>query len=344
MDLVKKAVANRQFPQVPFLSEGWFDSFLRDSGFRVGIAGVRSLVAVGLIQRLDTQSGDFHPFQIWPISKLLRGLAFQLDVGFSRYSCRSMLPPYAVGSKLISNRVEVPRFWRPASIPMLKPGNDRRSNGMKAEPRKLEIRDSLYKECEAQIEHHRPHHSKSTIAQGFVGLLLKSCRGEIYPEPDFDGKRPDYEWVVAPEKPGSFRFIVEVVYGGGEDTSTAVERVERKVRKYKPLKEHQYYVVALVYEEGTDIQEVASHCIGQLKINMAMDMNTGDITTETEVIPQKYTKGNASLLWAIPFPVESTGGNCNLGDADHRDIERKRKAPPQRYICAQPSIITWNIE
>ena len=182
---------------------------------------------------------------------------------------------------------------------------------MKAETRKLEIRDSLYKECEAQIEHHRPHHSKSTIAQGFVGLLLKSCRGEIDPGPDFDGKRPDYEWVVAPEKPGSFRFIVEVVYGG-EDTSTAVERVERKVRKYKPLKEHQYYVVALVYEEGTDIREVASHCVAKLTINMAMNMNTGDITTETEAIPQKYTKGNASLLWAIPFPAESTGESFAL--------------------------------
>ena len=94
----------------------------------------------------------------------------------------------------------------------------------------------------------------------------------------------------------------------GEDTSTAVERVEQKVHKYQPLTEHQYYVVALVYEEGTDIQEVASHCMGKLKINMAMDMNTGEITSETEVIPQKYTKGNASLLWAIPFLADSTGG------------------------------------
>ena len=137
--------------------------------------------------------------------------------------------------------------------------------------------------------------------------MLKYCHGELDREPDFDGKRPDYEWTVAPEKPGSFRFIVEVVYGG-EDTSTAVEQVERKVHKYPPLTEHQYYVVALVYEEGTDIQEVASHCMGKLKINMAMDMNTGEITSETEVIPQKYTKGNASLLWAIPFPADSTGG------------------------------------
>ena len=183
------------------------------------------------------------------------------------------------------------------------------ATGLNSQTRKLKmkIRDSLYEECKAQIEHHRPHHSKSTIAEGFVGLLLKYCHGELDREPDFDGKRPDYEWTVAPEKPGSFRFIVEVVYGG-EDTSTAVERVEHKVHKYPPLTEHQYYVVALVYEEGTDIQEVASHCMGKLKINMATDMNTGEITSETEVIPQKYTKGNASLLWAIPFPADSTGG------------------------------------
>ena len=137
--------------------------------------------------------------------------------------------------------------------------------------------------------------------------MLKSCRGELDHEPDFGGKTPDYEWTVAPEKPGSFRFIVEVVYGG-RDTFTAVERVKRKVHKYQPLKEHQYYVVALVYEEGTDIQEVASHCMGKLRINMTMDMNTGEITSETEVIPQEYTEGNASLLWAIPFPADSTGG------------------------------------
>ena len=178
---------------------------------------------------------------------------------------------------------------------------------MKAQTLKLKIRDSLYEECKAQIENYRQHRPKGTIAEGFVGLLLKSCRGKLNHEPDFGGKTPDYEWTVAPEIPTSYRFIVEVVYGG-EDTSTAVERVECKVHKYPPLTEHQYYVVALVYEEGTDIQEIAGHCMGKLKINMAMDMNTGEIASETEVIPQKYTKGNASLLWAIPFPADSTGG------------------------------------
>ena len=182
---------------------------------------------------------------------------------------------------------------------------------MKAQTLKLKIRNSLYEECKAQIENYRPNRPKGAIAEGFVGLLLNSCRGELDHEPDFDGKRPDYEWTVAPEIPSSFRFIVEVVYGG-KDTSTAVERVERKVHKYPPPKEHQYYVVALVYEEGTEIQEVASHCIGALKINMAINMNTGEMTSETEVIPQKYTEGNASFLWAIPFPADSTGETVNL--------------------------------
>ena len=187
------------------------------------------------------------------------------------------------------------------------PCTEEERDAMKVQTHKLEIRDSLYKECKAQIEHHRPHHTKSAIAEGFVGLLLKYCHGKLDREPDFHGKKPDYQWTMAPEKPGSYRFIVEVVYGG-EDTSTAIARVKEKVYKYQPLENYQYYVVALVYEEDTDIQEVASHCMGKLEIKMAIDLNTGEITSETEVIPQEYTKGNASLLWAIPFPADSTGG------------------------------------
>ena len=183
---------------------------------------------------------------------------------------------------------------------------------MKAQTVKLKIRNSLYEECKAQLENYRPNRLKGAIAEGFVGLLLKSCRGKLDRQPDFDGKKPDYEWTVAPAIPTSYRFIVEVVYGG-KDTSTAVERVERKVRKYPPPREHQYYVVALVYEEGTDIQEVATHCMGKLEIEWAMDMDTGEMTSETtKVIPQKYTEGNASLLWAIPFPADSTGETVNL--------------------------------
>lgn len=140
-----------------------------------------------------------------------------------------------------------------------------------------------------------------------MGLLLRHCRGALDHEPDFGGMRPDYEWVVAPELPGSYRFIVEVVYGG-EDTATAIDRVEQKVRKYQPLGEYQYYVVALVYEEGTDIQEVTSHCMSGIKINLAIDMNTGESTTKEEIIPRRFTEGNASFLWAIPFPADSTGG------------------------------------
>ena len=85
MDLIDKAISKRQFPQLSLMSDGWFDSFLRDSGFRIGIDGIRSLAAAGLIQRLNTESGDFHPFQIWPISRFFLDLEIQLDTGFGYY-------------------------------------------------------------------------------------------------------------------------------------------------------------------------------------------------------------------------------------------------------------------
>ena len=83
MDLIKNAITNRPFPQLPFMSEDRFDSFLRDRGFRIGTTGVRSLVDAGVIERLNTESGDFHPFQVWPISRLLGILEIHLDVGIS---------------------------------------------------------------------------------------------------------------------------------------------------------------------------------------------------------------------------------------------------------------------
>ena len=83
MDLIKYAITNRPFPQLPFMSEDRFDSFLRDRGFSIGTTGVRSLVDAGVIERLNTESGDFHPFQVWPISRLLGVLEIHLDVGVS---------------------------------------------------------------------------------------------------------------------------------------------------------------------------------------------------------------------------------------------------------------------
>ena len=85
MNLVQEAVTRRPFPQLPFVSEHSFDSFIRNRGFSVGIAGVRSFVASGLIEKLDAGAGDFHPFQIWPISRLFRGFDIQLDAGISYY-------------------------------------------------------------------------------------------------------------------------------------------------------------------------------------------------------------------------------------------------------------------
>ena len=85
MKLVKDAVTTRPFAQLPFMSESSFASFLRDRGFNVWPRGIPAFVNSGLIDRLGAPSGDFHPFQIWPISHVFRRLDLQMDAGVSHW-------------------------------------------------------------------------------------------------------------------------------------------------------------------------------------------------------------------------------------------------------------------
>ena len=63
------------------MSELAFSTFLRDRGLDLGTSGIRSIVASGVIDKLNAPTGDFHPFQIWPISQLSRNLQFELYRG-----------------------------------------------------------------------------------------------------------------------------------------------------------------------------------------------------------------------------------------------------------------------
>ena len=85
MNLVKDAVTKRPFAQLPFMSESTFASFLRDRGLNVWPRGIPSFVDSHLIDRLAAPSGDFHPFQIWPISQVFRELELQIDAGISHW-------------------------------------------------------------------------------------------------------------------------------------------------------------------------------------------------------------------------------------------------------------------
>lgn len=85
MNLIEAAVKERPFPQMAFMTEQTFSSFLRDRGFSVGVSGVRSFVTAGLIEKLGAEVGDYHPFQIWPISQLFRQLEIGLDAGIGHY-------------------------------------------------------------------------------------------------------------------------------------------------------------------------------------------------------------------------------------------------------------------
>ena len=85
MNLVEEATSARPFPQIPFMSELAFSSHLRDRGLSLGTSGIRSIVASGIIDELNAPTGDFHPFQIWPISQLYRSLQIDLDSGVGHF-------------------------------------------------------------------------------------------------------------------------------------------------------------------------------------------------------------------------------------------------------------------
>ncbi len=172
----------------------------------------------------------------------------------------------------------------------------------------LTIHDSLYQACLDRITLYRKEKPKGAIAEGYVGLILDSCSGQLDREPDFSGRRPDYEWTVRPDLPSSFRFIIEVVYlGSGE---RAVDLVKDKAHKYQPLAGHQYYVVAAVYEDDLDIKEIQRPCMPGLRLGV--NLQTGETMPADAVpIPQEYTTGYASLLWLIPFPPELSEGNLS---------------------------------
>ena len=199
----------------------------------------------------------------------------------------------------------------------------------------LKIHGPLLQACLDRIESYRPEKPKGAIAEGYVGLILDSCSGQLDQEPDFSGKHPDYEWTVAPQSPSSFRFIVEVTYLDSDDSSVA--RVKRKVDKYKPLGDHQYYVVAAVYEEGLDINEIQRPCMPGVVMNLAIDMHTGKTkSTNAGSIPQEYTTGHASVLWLIPFPQNiSEGRDSQTMTIAQILSENARELPAE--------IFTWNL-
>ena len=174
----------------------------------------------------------------------------------------------------------------------------------------LIIHESLFQECLDRVGPYRKQRPKGAIAEGYVGLILDSCSGSLDREPDFSGRRPDYEWTVNPTLLSSYRFVVEVVYLDRDET--AVDRVKRKAHKYRPLSEHQRYIVAAVYEEGLNVQEIQRPCMSSVNLNLGVDVETGEIWSTAESGgPTEYTTGYASLLWLIPFPPESFGGQLS---------------------------------
>ena len=164
---------------------------------------------------------------------------------------------------------------------------------------------SLYDRCLEWVKNQRPHKPKGDIAQGYIGFLLRACGGRLEPDPDLNGKTPDYEWIVAPKLEGSRRFLVEVVYLSADKDNVA--QVLKKVNKYKPFRDpHQCYVVAVVYDEEVELEALERECGHEVRMSFKLDIASAssldDISTDISSVPRAYANGYASGLWFVPFP------------------------------------------
>ena len=163
---------------------------------------------------------------------------------------------------------------------------------------------SLYDRCLQWVKNQHPGKLKGDIAQGYIGFLLRACGGSLESDPDLNGKTPDYKWAVAPEREHSRRFLVEVVYLSADKDN--VDQVLEKVNKYEPSCDAQHYVVAVVYDEGVDLEALHRECGHEVLMSFELDLASAsspdDVAVEISSKPRAYANGYASGLWFVPFP------------------------------------------
>lgn len=82
--LVEAAIAQRPFPQLPLMSDHQFKLFLSNRGYHLDSAKIESLIDHGVIERLNTGVGDFHAFQIWPVSQIMNLSETRFTSGFGK--------------------------------------------------------------------------------------------------------------------------------------------------------------------------------------------------------------------------------------------------------------------
>lgn len=85
MNLIQEAIEKRPFPQIPLKTKSSFSSFLKSRGIRIGNDGIDTFVESGLIDKLNNESSEFHPFQIWPISRLFKSSEINFDSAVDIY-------------------------------------------------------------------------------------------------------------------------------------------------------------------------------------------------------------------------------------------------------------------
>ena len=150
----------------------------------------------------------------------------------------------------------------------------------------------------------RPERPNGAVAEAYVEFIFSQARGSTEPEPSLGGQHPDLIWRVAPNKPHTWEFLIEVLYG--YETQQSIRGLTEKVDKYD-AESPQVYVAALVYEVGVDIEQIKG--AAGFTIHLALSFSNDDTLPEWErtkttesFTPGAFDSGYAQGLLLVPFP------------------------------------------
>ena len=154
----------------------------------------------------------------------------------------------------------------------------------------------------------RPEKPHGAIAEAYVQFIFSQIRGSVEQEPLLHGQRPDLIWKVAPGKPDTWEFIIEVLYG--YETEQSILGLEEKVRKYD-VESPQVYIVALVYDSGVDVERIKNDAGPTIHMTLAISNDhtlpkRERVRTTESSTPGAFDSGYAHGLMLIPFPPETS--------------------------------------
>ncbi len=171
---------------------------------------------------------------------------------------------------------------------------------------------------------HRPEKKRAAICESQMEYILKQSGGEVIggeelritvPELQGNFSKPDFLLRSIPGFDSGVEFLVEVFYG--KHINQVMGLMSKKVDKYTEIARNLSnipYVVAVVYEEGVDVNELIRQCANSFhaKIKMTISPKTVDTTEEVTLTRGTFSNNAAHLLLLCPYKGDEVVGDNQL--------------------------------